>query len=473
MSRLEVFADGTPEAPGAAAGAVSTALASGRHLAWYVDPANLPLLARTVGDPPKAAPGAKAGAKPGAMPGAAERSTTSILGEPRERITAVLRAVDEAPDRTLVANEGALVPTLRRLHERGLPLRLSSGRPYVLPPPALDISTNDLCGLECVMCKNRAPRRDPLTMTPDDVRGLLAEAAAWGISRVALTGAGEPFRDPEMLAYVRDANALGLRVTVTTNGFPVSEAVAAELAGRMVSVSVSIHGATPEMHDAIVGVPRSSENAFRAVRRLVAAREAARGAGPGKLLVNVSTVIQRANIGEIAPLARWAREAGCDGLNVQPVNLQHGSIDGEKITRRDDVQLLASLWPTRADADALAAMVRDLAEIRRLHPRFLNLTEERLTLYERYFEDSSRAALGVSCRVGETFLAIDHRGAIKPCYRLPWTHGDARRVSVRALWNTAANAQTRGMIETCPLTCMNNCLFRTGKKDRDGDRPPR
>ncbi len=451
MSAIDLFAQGTPERPDAALAAARAALASGRAVGWHVDPANLGLLARTVDAAPSACD-----------------------PPPRPPITVVLRAVDEAPDRTVVADEGALVPALRRLHERGFALRLSSGRPYVLPPPALDISTNNLCGLECIMCKNRAPRRDPRSMSPADIRALFAEAAAWGIARVALTGAGEPFRDPEMLAYIRDANALGLRVGVTTNGFPVSEAVAAELAGRAVSVSVSLHGVTPAMHDSIVGVPKASDNAFRAVRRLVAARDAARALpkGRSRLMVNVSTVVQRVNIGEIAALGRWAREAGCDGFNVQPVNLQHGSIDGEKITRRDDVQMLASLWPTRADAPALALMAEELAELGRLHPTFLKLSEDRLALYQRYFDDSSRAALGVSCRVGETFLAVDHRGSIKPCYRLPWSRGDARLVSVRALWNSAVYAQTRAMIAACPLTCMNNCLFRAAK-DKDGNAVPR
>src|SRR6185295_12917076 len=104
--------------------------------------------------------------------------------------------------------------------EQGLPLVMSNGRPYLLPPPALDISTNDLCGLECNMCGNRAKSRDPETISPDDVRALIREAAEWGIRRVALTGAGEPFRDPSMLGHIRFANELGHLVTITTNGFP-------------------------------------------------------------------------------------------------------------------------------------------------------------------------------------------------------------------------------------------------------------
>ena len=58
----------------------------------------------------------------------------------------------------------------------------------------------------------------PLTKTIsiDDVRALVDEAAAWGIRRVALTGAGEPFRDPAMLEHVAYANAREAAAVVDT-----------------------------------------------------------------------------------------------------------------------------------------------------------------------------------------------------------------------------------------------------------------
>ncbi len=127
---------------------------------------------------------------------------------------------------------------------------------------------------------------------------------------------------------------------------------------------------------------------------------------------------------------------------MQPLNIQHGSIDGEHITRRDDVQMRASLWPTRADAEALGAMIEELAEIRRLYPRFLHASDERLSLFQRYFDDSSRAALAVSCRVGETFLAVDHRGAIKPCYTA-WGGPTGRAAGQRAA-RCGTRSRTRG-----------------------------
>lgn len=393
-------------------------------------------------------------------PGNLGKLSRAAREAPPGTLEVILEATDLAHDQTQVADEAHLVPTLRRLRkELGVRLTMSNGRPYVLPPPALDISTNDLCGLECNMCGNRATERDPQSMSSDEVRGLIAEAAAWGIRRVALTGAGEPFRDKNMLGYVRYANELGHLVTITSNGFPISETIATELAQRMISVSISIHGAEDATHEAITGVAKAGHNAWRAIDRMVAARDARPGS---KLAVNISTVIQRANFAEIPALVRRGRAAGVNGINIQPVNLQHGHFRGpdNDVIRRDDLVLMAKLWPGRDQHAALDSMFDELLVLRGELGPVLHATPERIELMRRYFKDSSKRSLGVACRVGESFLAVDHRGSIKPCYRLPWSHGDARLKSLRALWNSAAYSQTRAQVDACPLTCLNNCFFR-------------
>jgi MoaA/NifB/PqqE/SkfB family radical SAM enzyme len=195
---------------------------------------------------------------------------------------------------------------------------------------------------------------------------------------------------------------------------------------------------------------------------MVAARK--RRPDASKLSVNVSTVIQRDNLLEIPDLVRRAHAAGCDGINIQPVNLQHGFLEGDEIRRRDDLVSLSRLWPGRAIEGDVAKVFEELMTLKASLGRFVHTSAERLALFQRYFADSSREALGVSCRVGEAFLAVDHRGQIKPCYRLPWSHGDARLKNVRELWNSAAYERTRRLVDACPLTCMNNCFFRERRK---------
>ena len=134
MTLLSLFEAGTPDEPGMALAVYRrerARLAAGAPVRWHVDPGNIGLLSRAIRE----------------LPEAAER-----------RFEIVLAADDAAPDQTWVRHESVLVPTLRRLRDaalhEGLDLafRMTTGRDYVLPPPALDISTNDLCGLECNMC---------------------------------------------------------------------------------------------------------------------------------------------------------------------------------------------------------------------------------------------------------------------------------------------------------------------------------
>src|SRR6185295_12910380 len=167
-----LFEEGTPDEPGIALASYREAMATSDDIRWFVDPGNIGLLSRAVRELPD------------------------------RKLEVVLRAEDISDTETIVAHESDLAPTLRRLRT-SLVLRMTNGRPYMLPPPALDISTNDLCGLACNMCGNRAPSRDPQTISAAEVDMLIEEAAAWGIRRVALTGAGEPFRDPAMLDHIR------------------------------------------------------------------------------------------------------------------------------------------------------------------------------------------------------------------------------------------------------------------------------
>lgn len=437
---MQFFATGTPEAPGAPLRHYKDTLAGAQAgapmPAWRVDPANLGLLSRAVGE-------------------LAQRGARGL--EIR------LPAEDLDFHQTVVAHEAALVPVLRRLRDKSpagfaLPLMLSTGRTYVLPPPSLDLSTNDLCGLACVMCSNRNERRDPHTIAATAVADLIRDAADWGIRRIALTGAGEPFADPALVDHMTLADQLGCLVTVTTSGMPVTERLADRLAPLHASLSVSIHGASDALADRITGIPGSGARAWEAVRRLVAARD--RAHRRGAFHVSVSSVIQRDNLHEIEALIQRSRDAGCDGHNLQPINLQHGSFRNGTTIRREDAALMSRLWPTPEQAPLLDRLFDTLAATRRRDP-YVRTDPDRLELFRRYFADSSRDALRVRCRVGEHFLAVDHRGRIKPCYRLPWHLGDARLRSLRRLWNSAAYTEVRQTVEACPLTCMNNCFFRS------------
>lgn len=392
------------------------------------------------------------------------RSLPVLKARGVSQVRVEIPAVDRSESCTDIADEAELVGLVRHLRSRAdpsLPLAfvLSVGRDYALPPLALDLSTTNRCGLACAMCSNRASRSDPGGLEPAELLGIIDQAASWGIGKVALTGAGEPLGDPHMLEYLEHAQRRGLRATLTTNGTPLSESLAEALASMAISISVSIHGATDRTHDSLVGVPGSRARAWAGVRRLIAARE--RAGTQRRLTVSVSSVIQRGNLDEIPLLVQQSLEEGCDGHNVQPINLQRGVLKAGRIVRRDDPERAQLLWPAPEDRARVDALFDAIEAWSAAHPGHLRASSERLASLRRHLMDNRRAASDSACPAGETFLGVDHRGEIRPCYRVPWRFGSIHETTLRQAWNSQAYARLRALMAQCPLTCMNSCFFRT------------
>jgi MoaA/NifB/PqqE/SkfB family radical SAM enzyme len=129
------------------------------------------------------------------------------------------------------------------------------------------------CNLRCDFCYTDSPRHTIARTAdlPDDTwRSVVEQSLELGIVEAVVTG-GEPLmRAPlalELIARMADA---GVGVTLNTNGWYVDEAVADRLA-RMpgLTVSISLDGATPELHDGARGVPGSWRRAVRAIGLLL------------------------------------------------------------------------------------------------------------------------------------------------------------------------------------------------------------
>ena len=109
---------------------------------------------------------------------------------------------------------------------------------------------------------------------------------AAGVIEAVVTG-GEPLLRKELALSIIDRFAeAGVAVSLVTNGWFVDEAVADRIAAiDDVRVHVSVDGASPEVHDAVRGVPGSWRRAVRAIDLLLA-----RG-----VLIQVNHTISSAN----------------------------------------------------------------------------------------------------------------------------------------------------------------------------------
>ena len=154
------------------------------------------------------------------------------------------------------------------------------------------LAVTDQCTNRCAYCA--IPARNFPEMSLREIRALLDEAAAMGCQRLGLWG-GEPLVREDLGAIVRHAKALGMFVTVDTNGHLIAERD--DALGSADHLNISLDG-DEQAHDAARGAGSFS----RTMRGI----EHARGRYPFWTI----TVLNRANLDQVDWLLARARELG-------------------------------------------------------------------------------------------------------------------------------------------------------------------
>jgi SynChlorMet cassette radical SAM/SPASM protein ScmF len=171
------------------------------------------------------------------------------------------------------------------------------------------------CNLRCYHCYQRpeyaafthADRRDelPAAVLVEGIR----KALPLGVRSVKITG-GEPFLRPDTDDLVEGLAALGLHLTMETNGTMIGPERARRLARCGVGVSVSIDGSTADQHDRLRGVHGAFDRTVKGIRHLLDS-----GAE-----VKVITAVSRRNLHDIERICATVRDLGVTQMKINPVN---------------------------------------------------------------------------------------------------------------------------------------------------------
>ena len=134
--------------------------------------------------------------------------------------------------------------------------------------------TNE-CNSKCVHCYNLGAqdgRRACAGAALSDVERseLLKALREQGVFRLVVSG-GEPLLHPRIFDLLDEARSLGFQVVLYTNGLLVDEETAERLAGLgLVSVEISMYGASAATHELVTRVPGSFGRSTSALRMLTA-----------------------------------------------------------------------------------------------------------------------------------------------------------------------------------------------------------
>lgn len=267
-------------------------------------------------------------------------------------------------------------------------------------PVTVVFQVTDRCMYECVHCYETHGKRPELSLA--EIDRIFGELAEMGVLFLTLTG-GEFYMRRDADDLLRAARAHGFAVKLKTTGHHIDDR-RADLIRDLgaIAVHLSVYSPRACVHDAVTQAPGSLERTLAAARRL-----RARGVG-----VSLNTPVMSNNVGDLADLARLARELGCE-VNFDP-----------KVTAREDGD--PGPLRLRASDEALRAFYTDEA------------TGMWGTVVASVGEDRTGGPLAETpCRAAQDTVGITPEGYVTACHTIPIPAGDLKERSFREIWTTA------------------------------------
>ncbi len=270
------------------------------------------------------------------------------------------------------------------------------------------------CALACRHCRAVAqPRPHPEELSHEEALQLVERIAELRPPMLVLTG-GDPMMRRDILELIGRATARGLRVALSPAATPrlLHSDFARLRAAGVVSLSLSLDGATQETHDAFRGVPHTFE-------RTLAAARAAMEAG---IQLQVNTTLTRSTLGEMDGFISLMKELRPDVWSVF-VLVPTGRATCEELP----------------DAAEVEAVWQRLAALREELPFAIKTTEGhhyRRVLLQAARQGGPSPRHLIPTRDGKGVAFISHTGDIQPSGFLPLTAGNVRTDDLATVYRT-------------------------------------
>jgi AdoMet-dependent heme synthase len=295
---------------------------------------------------------------------------------------------------------------LERNHELFSRIQTAASARQVPFNVSLELTLN--CNIRCLHCYNLdrdQPRgtacgggdgahADRPELTLPEILALLGDLREAGCLILGLTG-GEVLTYPHLYQVLDRARELNLAVQLLTNGTLLQPGVAARLARyrNLLGASISLYGATPDVHDGITQIGGSWRRTWDGVRRM-------RAAG---IAVRLKFIVMRSAAHQVAEMRAQADAEGFPYLIDVTITSRHDGTRGSLATRMTEDQL----------RDLYRGPLRDMLPS---GPR-PDVTEERFP-----------------CNCARGNCAISVTGDVHPCVAVPWSAGNVRDRPFADIW---------------------------------------
>jgi len=283
------------------------------------------------------------------------------------------------------------------------------------------------CNLHCVHCRSSSEMdvRDHPDFSTREAFRIIDDIRSFAQPVVVLSG-GEPLLRGDVFEIARYGTDRGLRMCLATNGTLVTPEVCARIKDAEIRmVSLSLDGASAEVHDDFRQQPGAFEAAVRAARLF-------KEHGIG-FLVNSS--FTRRNQKEVGKVYRLAKELGATAWYMfMIVPTGRGEDIMEELISPEDYEALLE-WHYEMEKGERDMLVRPTCAPHYYRVRLQKAKAEGVRLEHRTLKFSTGGAKG--CLAGQLIVLIDVDGNVLPCSYFPVSAGNIRERPLREIWENS------------------------------------
>ena len=258
-----------------------------------------------------------------------------------------------------------------------------------------------LCNLQCKMCYVRMSRAEQEAIAPlrtaEEWCTLAQTAKERGMLYLLLTG-GEPFLRPDFRELYERLHAMGLLLSINTNGTMITEETVQWLSEKPpVRLNITLYGASNETYARLCGNPNGFTQTTRAIRLL-------QEAGIG---VKLNGSLTPYNCDDLEEMFAFAER---EGLILQATSYMFPPM------RRDRAAIGTNDRFTPEDAAYYAAKIEALTRGRE---RFLGTQPDALHIPSECEETEGEP---MRCRAGRSSFWVTWDGRLMPCGMIETEH---------------------------------------------------
>ncbi len=284
---------------------------------------------------------------------------------------------------------------------------------------AWEITRN--CNLSCVHCRASAtmgPYSGELDKTA--CLQLLDQIRVVGTPIIILTG-GEPLLRPDIFEIASYGTDLGLRMVMAPNGTLITAESAQKMADAGIQrISISLDGATREIHDRFRGVDGAYDGALQGIAM-------AKKAG---VEFQINTTITQSNLDQITKIQKLAVDLDAVAHHIfLLVPTGRGKYIVDQEINAQEYEKTLNWFYDQKDQTPLQLKATCAPHYYRILRQRAREDGQTVTFQTHGLDAVSRGCLG-----GVGFCFISHTGIVQPCGFLNVPSGDVTQTPFKEIW---------------------------------------